>query len=94
MKEAGSYDKSTNGIVEMVEPYSQKDQIQQVVYRILDANLDRAREGLRIIEEWCRFGLNNAQLAGQCKHLRQEVAKWHTTEFRAARDTPGDFGLI
>ena len=30
---------------------------QQTVYRILDANLDRAREGLRIIEEWCRFGL-------------------------------------
>ncbi|MFM9157223.1 MAG: thiamine phosphate synthase, partial [Dolichospermum sp.] len=29
---------------------------QQTVYRILDANLDRAREGLRIIEEWCRFG--------------------------------------
>ncbi len=92
MKEAGSYDESTNGVVEMVEPYSQKDQIQQVVYRILDANLDRAREGLRIIEEWCRFGLNNAQLAGQCKHLRQEVAQWHTAEFRAARDTPGDLG--
>ena len=26
--------------------------MQQAVYRILDANLDRAREGLRIIEEW------------------------------------------
>ncbi|MEL6326223.1 MAG: hypothetical protein AAFQ61_04880, partial [Cyanobacteria bacterium J06626_23] len=24
----------------------------QVLYRILDANLDRAREGLRILEEW------------------------------------------
>ncbi|MGF1976119.1 MAG: thiamine phosphate synthase [Nostoc sp. CmiSLP01] len=76
----------------MVEPYSQKQQIQQVVYRILDANLDRAREGLRIIEEWCRFGLNNAQLALECKRLRQEVAKWHTPELRAARDTPGDPG--
>ncbi|WYL94034.1 MAG: thiamine phosphate synthase [Gloeotrichia echinulata IR180] len=92
MKEAGSYDESTNGVVVMVEPYSQKDQIQQVVYRILDANLDRAREGLRIIEEWCRFGLNNVQLAGQCKHLRQEIAQWHTAEVRAARDTPGDLG--
>jgi thiamine-phosphate pyrophosphorylase len=76
----------------MVEPYSQKPQIQQVVYRILDANLDRAREGLRIIEEWCRFGLNDAQLAGECKHFRQEVAHWHTAEIRAARDTPGDPG--
>jgi thiamine-phosphate pyrophosphorylase len=78
MKQSGCYDISTNGIVAMVEPQSQKGQIQQIVYRILDANLDRAREGLRIIEEWCRFGLNNASMAGECKRLRQEVAIWHT----------------
>ncbi len=82
---------STNGVVVMV-PYSQKEQVQQVVYRILDANLDRAREGLRILEEWCRFGLNNAQMASECKQLRQEVASWHTNELRAARDTQGDAG--
>ncbi len=92
MKEAGCYDESTNGVVVMVEPYSQKEQIQQVVYRILDANLDRTREGLRIIEEWCRFGLNNGQFTEECKRLRQEVAIWHTSDLRAARDTPGDSG--
>lgn len=92
MKQAGCYDESTNGVVLMVNPYSQNEQVQQVVYRILDANLDRAREGLRIIEEWCRFGLNSAQLANQCKQLRQEVASWHTNELRAARDTQGDTG--
>jgi len=62
------------------------------ICRILDANLDRAREGLRIIEEWCRFGLNNATLAAECKQKRQELAKWHTSELRLARDTPGDLG--
>ncbi|TAF11148.1 MAG: thiamine phosphate synthase, partial [Nostocales cyanobacterium] len=72
--------------------HSPAQQVQQVVYRILDANLDRAREGLRIIEEWCRFGLNDASLAETCKHLRQEVSKWHTPQIRAARDTPGDPG--
>ncbi len=92
MKGAGWYDEKTNGVVVMVEPYSQREQIQQVVFRILDANLDRAREGLRIIEEWCRFGLNNAQLAGECKQMRQEVASWHNAELRAARDTQGDPG--
>jgi thiamine-phosphate pyrophosphorylase len=76
----------------MVETPSEKQQMQQVVYRILDANLDRAREGLRIIEEWCRFGLSNADLARECKHLRQEVGNWHTAELRTARDTPGDPG--
>ncbi|MEA5550537.1 thiamine phosphate synthase [Anabaena cylindrica UHCC 0172] len=76
----------------MVEAYSQTQQTKEVVYRILDANLDRAREGLRIIEEWCRFGLNDAHLAGECKRLRQEVGNWHTAQMRAARDTPGDPG--
>jgi thiamine-phosphate pyrophosphorylase len=65
---------------------------QNVIYRILDANLDRAREGLRIVEEWCRFGLNDRSLAEECKQLRQELASWHTLQLRQARDTPGDIG--
>ena len=63
------------------------------IYRILDANLDRAREGLRIIEEWCRFGLNHTELTNQLKQLRQTLAHWHKPEIRAARDTPGDPGV-
>lgn len=66
--------------------------MQAAVCRILDANLDRAREGLRIVEEWCRFGLNSARLSEECKQLRQELATWHSAELRAARDTPGDRG--
>ncbi|KOP24243.1 thiamine-phosphate pyrophosphorylase [Hapalosiphon sp. MRB220] len=92
MKGTDCYDQNTNGIVVMVEPYSQKEQVSQVICRILDANLDRAREGLRIIEEWCRFGLNNTQLTGECKRMRQELASWHTADLRAARDTLGDPG--
>ncbi len=76
----------------MVTAHHQGQETQQVVYRILDANLDRAREGLRIIEEWCRFGLNDASLAEACKDLRQEVGRWHTAQMRAARDTLGDPG--
>jgi len=76
----------------MAELYSQEGQVQPAVCRILDANLDRAREGLRIIEEWCRFGLNARSLTEECKQLRQELARWHTPELRAARDTPGDPG--
>ena len=65
---------------------------QPALCRILDANLDRSREGLRIIEEWCRFGLNSGDLALVCKQLRQELAFWHTAELRSARDTPADPG--
>ena len=66
--------------------------MQQAVYRILDANLDRAREGLRIVEEWCRFGLDDSSLAEECKKMRQELAAMHTWEIRQARNTPGDVG--
>lgn len=66
--------------------------MKKAIYRILDANLDRAREGLRIIEEWCRFGLNHQPLAEECKQIRQELGHWHSWELRQARDTPGDVG--
>lgn len=62
------------------------------LYRILDANLDRAREGLRVIEEWCRFGLDDTALVALCKQLRQTLGHWHHHDFRLARDTPGDVG--
>jgi thiamine-phosphate pyrophosphorylase len=65
---------------------------QFAIERILDANLDRAREGLRVIEEWCRFGLNDIKMAEQCKQMRQEIATWHSTELRLARDTQEDVG--
>ena len=66
--------------------------MKQAIYRILDANLDRAREGMRIIEEWCRFGIDHQPLAEECKQIRQELAQWHSWELRQARDTPGDVG--
>ncbi len=62
------------------------------LYRILDANLDRAREGLRVVEEWCRFGLDSAPLTDQCKQLRHELARWHSFKFRTARNTFTDPG--
>ncbi|MBE9221999.1 thiamine phosphate synthase [Cyanobacterium stanieri LEGE 03274] len=62
------------------------------IYRILDANLDRAREGLRIVEEWCRFGLNDGESASVCKDMRQELGGWHSDDLRTSRDTPNDPG--
>ncbi|PZV12816.1 MAG: thiamine phosphate synthase [Leptolyngbya sp.] len=76
----------------MGDEYTQNQFVQLALLRILDANLDRAREGLRVVEEWCRFALGNADLTQECKALRQELATWHTAELRAARDTPGDPG--
>ncbi len=65
---------------------------QSQLYRILDANLDRAREGIRVIEEWCRLGLESQALSQKCKELRQELGKWHSPQIRSARDTVHDPG--
>lgn len=41
--------------------------------RILDANANRAREGLRVLEDIARFALDSAELSGELKSLRHEL---------------------
>lgn len=43
------------------------------VWRILDANANRAREGLRVLEDVARFALDHASLAERCKVARHAV---------------------
>jgi thiamine-phosphate pyrophosphorylase len=42
--------------------------------RILDVNLNRAREAARVIEDYCRFSLDDRFLTEQIKELRHELA--------------------
>ena len=35
--------------------------------QIIDANLDRAREGLRVLEDWARFGIMRDELVIKLK---------------------------
>ena len=62
----------------------------QATLRLLDANLDRAREGLRVVEDWCRFGLDRADLVERLKDLRQRLGLCHRQDYKLARDTAGD----
>ena len=43
------------------------------LHRILDANLNRAQEGLRVCEELARFLLNDRALTGRLRRLRHGV---------------------
>ena len=60
------------------------------VLRLLDANLDRAREGLRVVEDWCRFGLDRADLVARLKDLRQRLGLLHADAYKQARHTGTD----
>lgn len=64
------------------------------VLRILDANANRAREALRVMEEAARFVLNDADLTESLKHLRHDLVtlllRFDTLPFW--RDVKGDVG--
>ncbi|MFM9086881.1 MAG: thiamine phosphate synthase [Cyanobium sp.] len=60
------------------------------IERLLDANLDRAREGLRVLEDWCRFGLDRPDLVVRCKDLRQRLGRCHRLSYKMARHTATD----
>jgi len=64
--------------------------------RVLDAAANRAREGLRVVEDYARMVLNDAHLTSELKHLRHDL---HTAleplsrqALLASRDTVGDVG--
>ena len=67
------------------------------IYRILDANLNRAREGIRVTEEVARLYFDDATLSSKFKRLRHgltRVSKKHFTERRLLtfRDSEKDVG--
>ena len=66
------------------------------IYRILDANFNRAREALRVVEDCGRFVLNDPAITAMAKHFRSDLKILLDTlphgELILSRDTPGDLG--
>jgi len=68
------------------------------IFRIIDANLNRSREGLRVCEEIARFVLNSPSLTRELKAIRHrisDVAKSRSIEqsiLSESRDADRDVG--
>lgn len=64
------------------------------VNRILDANANRAREAMRVMEEAARFLLDDESLTQQIKTMRHDFAEAMRLlpGIELHRDTPGDVG--
>ena len=64
--------------------------------RMIDANANRASEGLRVVEDVCRFYLEDAALSRQYKQLRHDLSELlsvlATDLLSAARETVKDVG--
>jgi len=56
------------------------------IYQIIDANLDRAREGLRVLEDWARFGLGKENYVERIKNFRQILGKNHLEVYKQSRN--------
>jgi thiamine-phosphate pyrophosphorylase len=66
------------------------------LFRIIDASLNRASEGLRVVEDYARFALDDPFLTNEAKSLRHDLATaaaaFLSTDCHAARDTANDVG--
>ena len=59
------------------------------LYRVIDANLNRLKEGLRVVEDVRRYGFDDLALAKKIKPLRHK-AKIPQNEFLKFRDAAND----
>ncbi|OHE00966.1 MAG: thiamine-phosphate pyrophosphorylase [Sulfurimonas sp. RIFOXYD12_FULL_33_39] len=60
------------------------------LYRVIDANLNRLREGIRVVEDIIRYRDNNKDLASKLKQLRHKVKISETQELLKHRDSVND----
>ena len=59
------------------------------LYRVIDANLNRLKEGLRVVEDVRRYGFDDLALAKKIKTLRHK-SKIPQKEFLKFRDAAND----
>src|SRR5258705_10100006 len=68
---------------------------QSKIWRLLDANANRAREGFRILEDTARFVLDKPEAAKALRAMRHELdelVRSHYKKLLSARDVNHDSG--
>jgi thiamine-phosphate pyrophosphorylase len=73
-----------------------RDQIDMA--RVLDANFNRAREAIRVVEDYCRFVLDDKFLSNELKQMRHNLAEvveaLPANMLIESRDTQRDVGTL
>ncbi|MEA3523703.1 MAG: thiamine-phosphate pyrophosphorylase [Campylobacterota bacterium] len=60
------------------------------LYRVIDANLNRLREGIRVIEDIARYSQNNKIIATKLKSLRHQSRIDNLQSLLSSRDSIND----
>jgi thiamine-phosphate pyrophosphorylase len=84
-------------VLRLDEPLELPEPVDQAgALRVLDAAANRAREALRVLEDYARFVVDDRFLTGELKQLRHELtgilSQLPADELLAARDTLRDVG--
>jgi len=66
------------------------NQLSPELYRVIDANLNRLREGIRVVEDIMRYRDNNKNISSKLKLLRHKAKSGETTELLQYRDSIND----
>jgi thiamine-phosphate pyrophosphorylase len=66
------------------------DEISPKIERLIDANLNRLKEGLRVVEDICRYIHNDRNITSKIKELRHQLQSMHSIERLKYRDIIGD----
>ena len=66
------------------------DSLSPELFRVCDANLNRLKEGIRVVEDIARYIYNNKTLASNLKTLRHQSTIDDLQNFLASRDSIND----
>ena len=67
-----------------------KAELSPELFRVIDANINRLKEGVRVVEDIMRYRDNNKKLSSQLKTLRHKAKINETTELLLHRDSIND----
>ena len=60
------------------------------LFRVIDANINRLKEGIRVVEDILRYKDNNKKLASELKSLRHKAQIQETQKLLEHRDSIND----
>lgn len=66
------------------------NQLSPELYRVIDANLNRLKEGIRVVEDIMRYRDNNKELSSKLKELRHLARVEETIQLLQNRDSMND----
>ena len=67
-----------------------KSTLSPELFRVIDANLNRLKEGIRVVEDIMRYRDNNKELSTSLKNLRHKARINETDELLLHRDSIND----